>query len=849
MITKLKQFSKTYLFKLIMISFLTMIGIYLIPIISSGYAGFDNSDGMLQYRAYMKSFFNALDNNSFDTFNMHMLHGTSIFALEYYVPLDIFTLILYILHFIIDFNYAFAFVRLLMIFSGTITFYLMSKKVFKLTDKTSFLLSLLWIISGSVSVFINYYAYCALYFYVPVAMYLFDLAHNKHKYISVGFFTMVLMLYNFYLGYVIIMVTIFVTVTLNFMRRDSTTTFKTQCKKELKQLCFDAIPILLGVLSASFIILPTVLYLLNYTSTSRVGKYYSVWHFIHLIARMFVPTFESAFTISKYDQYINCQMSLYITVFGCLSLINLFISDKENRKRYLHLLGVLLVMLIAPFIAYFFTASKAVYGRWYFLFTLIELYYVGVNYENNYLNLDALERKVGNTHFKIKHLIAIIAVLIIITYFILLMFLGTDEYAKSMITISCIIALFAILGIIYLKNHRKIIMIIEGAGTLILMFSFSLFAIFPKTYIQSENILNKVSAIDSDYISRYNTDILVTDVKDDNSNSITTVYSSECNFFSSFWNHNANPYIQNYVTRKSTNNWNFSTINNTSIFNSTFLGYEYYILKSDKDYIIPDYLKLVKDENGLKYYLNIYYNGFGTVYYKTTNDISDSYMNNQFMLTDTCWLGDSNTIPKAYVSQLTDFNHILKKGETSVVIGVDDFDLNTYYQFYQSSTQIIVNYKDGSQKETLDSTLLITDDIESISFSLYKNTKYLSYTKCSKKEYEEQVDCLSNKIGINVEKNGNTFSTIYNKDRKEKAIIVLPVTYTDEFKCNEDFNIIKSNGSFIGIELPEDLIGEVSLSITFEPKGLKEGIVASIIFGTISICFITGRIIYIKKKD
>lgn len=840
---KIKKFCSSYFFKLLIISFIALLSIYFIPIIFNDFLGYDNSDGMVQYRVYIKSFFEAIDSHNLSFFNMNMLYGNSIFALEYYIPIDIFTLILYLLHFWIEFDYAFAFVRLLMIFTGTLTFFIMSKKVYNFSDKTSFFLSMFWIICGALSVYINYYVYCALYFYVPIAMYVFDLAHNKHKYIPLGVFTFILMLYNFYLGYMVIMVTIFITVTFNFMNRKDIT-LKQLFKKEFKQLAFDAIPVLLGVLSGAFLIIPTITYLLNNTSTDRTSTYYSIWHFIHLIARNFIPTFESFFSYVEQDRYINSQSSLFITIFGLLSMINLFLAHKEERKRYLCLIGVLLVMLGIPMFAWFFTASKSVYGRWYFLFALIELYYIGQNFEENNIELSSIKGKT-------KHIIALICSSLIISYMLIIAFNGKNATIRGMIIILGSCSLLILLGLLYIntKLYKKIFMTFEMLGALMLMFVCTLFSLYPKVYISAEKELYKVNAIENEYVNRYNIDAISSNLKINNSNSVTNVYSSEYSFFSSFWNNNANPFIQNYVTKKNNISWQFIAKNNTNIFTSTFLGTKYYVVNKDCDYIIPDYLRLVKEEDGLLYYENIYSNGFAIVYYDESKAVTNSYFENQFNLSKTCWINSKVTeLPQTYKADFTEFSHVLENTDSEIVIDIKDFDLNTYYQFYDTVYQIKANYKDGTSKICLDTTILITDDMESLEFDLCKVDKYLTYSKCNKEKYEQELDNLSNRIGLDVQQDGDNFSFVFDKEDKKKAIVVLPITYSDEFVC-DNYEIIRANGSFVGIVIPENTTGHLAIAVKFEPNGLKTGVAISSIFCVISLGTIISRIIYIKKKE
>lgn len=63
-----------------------------------------NSDDAVQYFVFEQSVFNSIKNGTFSFFDMNLGQGTSVFALEYYVPIDIFSLLKFLLSFIMPYN-------------------------------------------------------------------------------------------------------------------------------------------------------------------------------------------------------------------------------------------------------------------------------------------------------------------------------------------------------------------------------------------------------------------------------------------------------------------------------------------------------------------------------------------------------------------------------------------------------------------------------------------------------------------------------------------------------------------------------------------------------------------------
>ena len=107
----------------------------------------------------------------------------------------------------------------------------------------------------------------------------------------------------------------------------------------------------------------------------------------------------------------------------------------------------------------------------------------------------------------------------------------------------------------------------------------------------------------------------------------------------------------------------------------------------------------------------------------------------------------------------------------------------------------------------------------------------------SKDEFE-QIDATYNK---------DTFNITYDKEKEEECIIALPIAYTKDFKSN--YEVVSINGGFVGVIIPANETGEINVEIKFEATGEKTGRILSIIFGTISLAYVSYAITkQIKNK-
>lgn len=767
--TKLKSLMKNLWnktdFKLFAFVFASLLIIYIIPFILFQRPGVDFSDGTVQYRIYIKSFYDAIKSNNLSSFDMNNYYGTSWFSLAYYVPLDIFSLIMFLLSCFVEFNALYSFMRLFMLLCGVMMFYYMSKKTLNFTEKVSFYLSLLYMVGGALTIYNCYFTYIGMFFYIPLIFYTLDLSHKKkihHPLMITVFFAM---LFNFYLGYMMVVssvVAYFIIDAYRFV--PSKENLKNWLKKELIIYLKDGLFVLIGVLSSSFILVPSICYLLSIKMNSR-SFVFSFKMLLNLFINTFTPTEEGLSMAFLSENYISYQRSLYLTTIGFLFFLNFILVNKKDKKKNLITLLVLLALIIVPIFSFVFCGVLTNYGRWYFLIELVLLYMIGLNIENDSFNLSWFDNK--KKYFLPMIPFALTVVIILIIYLL-------GDALLNTLSFKVVFALLSITLVFYFLKFPKIRKKLFFVEILIaLFFSFRITLFGGSNYLQNEKeIISKIDSFDIENNDNslhrsfyYSMNYMPNSLR--NLNSSTKGFTNDSIMFSSFYNSNINQYRINYeeknITLKEENlNWYHRNTLESSIYSSSFFGYKYYIVAKTKDYDtkVPNEFKLIKEDNNHYYYKNPYETGFASVYYSSHNNFSNSPLLNTYTLSSSCYYENSK---KSY-NYSKDFNtyKLYKKdlAVTDMKFNDDDYLLysisNSYFKEgkrYYSPYGILLTEDENNHYSTyLDNSFVYSKEIKNVYFMIFKdlvsNCSYFyleeAYNEVPKNEIE-QIDVLYNK--------------------------------------------------------------------------------------------------------
>ena len=215
------------------------------------------SDDSLQYYPFMVDFIDSIKSGTFSLFNFKNYLGASFFSDTYYIPLDPFTLIIFLLSFIFRTEIAMSIVELLKLISGAIAISsFLAIRGYK--PKTVFLIGLLYFSSSGITCFSCFPCFTSLAFYLPFSL---IIGHYfiKGKWYFVPIYAMIVVFYNFYLAYTAFAFMCFSMIVLLILDRGN-------FFKGLLKLVIYVVLILLGLCMAMVVFLPSMDFILKSTS-------------------------------------------------------------------------------------------------------------------------------------------------------------------------------------------------------------------------------------------------------------------------------------------------------------------------------------------------------------------------------------------------------------------------------------------------------------------------------------------------------------------------------------------------------------------------------------------------------
>ena len=809
-------------------------------------------DDAVQYHIFTRNFIHSIKDGTFSLYNTNAYYGSSIFEFEYYVPLDIFTLITFLLDYIMPFDYAYSATTALKIVSGVAMTYLLFKKLgFK--EKTSFFVSWIYPITACIAFSYLFPCYVSMMFYIPLTIYLMIYEKDFNIKWRTMIMSFLLMLFNFYSGYMTVAIAMTFLLFADVIKTEKLN--KKFWKKEIVSLLKYVPFILIGVASSAFVLIPSILYLLNNSSTSRYATFIYSWqHIFVLFLNTISPTSSYSRTmVIGNEGYISYQTGLYFSVFGILSIISLLLaSNKENKKKYIGVLIVELVMIMVPLFSWIYSMSLAGYSRHFTLFSLVNLYLLGLNYERQGHELEI---------YKHKKLFIVVLTVPIVT---LMAELISSDKAR-ILDVSFTNVSFMIVWLLYFyasfktTSFKRLIFGLEFTIGLFLVFSPSL-----RYYDGSISAANKNDEIMNYIAEKY-------DIKpeerihyryDYNFNMVTSKTTTSGNLFSSFYFNEIDKYTNIYY--KETNRyirWSKNDTATLDLLRGSFENYKYFVIEDKyKDSYITSLLTLIGNEEGYAVYENPYYNN-AYIYYNQIEK-SKNYVDNVLNINDAVILNENvlNKISGHHINY-KDFNISSQNAEIENIDNLESphkFTLYTDELASLAGQKYFINIASVNDNEIE----VIYDDntVENIycnSFVTDKKIKgFVFYSQMIEENvniyavpYEEYLDLLNGYHSEGAAKYTyikNGFHIDVNK-ANDKAVVVLPFTYSDELYCEEGYRLVEANGGLIGVVLDEG-VTTASLNIKIKPVGLDTGIKISMILTPIFIVICSAGICLENKK-
>ncbi len=368
---------KTFKFiALLIFTVLFFIQAGIIAINNSFYNNF--SDDILQYYTIMIDFISSIKEGSLSLFNLNNYFGASIFSDIYYIPLDIFTFLTLGLSYIMPTEIAYSIMELFKVFLGVMTlayyFHLKNMK-----NRTIFWMSIFYFVSGGMVSYMAFPAFLSIMFYLPLGFIVIHYFFHKKRWI-VPLFAVLIVFYNFYLAYMLLAFISFGYIIEYFKYQ------KFNLFHFLKDGIIFLSLLILGVLMAGIILLPSITFILEETYRSQasfnswivnIGSYelelFQPEIYFRYLAKIFTEQRPVAFYGFENDYGLE-HISLYITIIGFVYMSYIFFMKDKISRVYKIAFLVFLIFMFFPIFSYVFSGTlDKPYTRWINLLPLFQV--------------------------------------------------------------------------------------------------------------------------------------------------------------------------------------------------------------------------------------------------------------------------------------------------------------------------------------------------------------------------------------------------------------------------------------------------------------------------------------------
>ena len=354
---------KTFKWLALLVS-VSLLCVFVGLIVISGNFYNNHSDDVLQYFLISQNYFLRLRAGDFSFFNLSNYFGASIFSDAYYVPVDIFTAITFLLAFVMDFNFAFGITELFKIFIGTMTFaYLLHLK--KSSNKAIFFAALVYMVSGMNVSLMAFPVFLSLIFYLPLA-YIVVLKFLDGKKYFLPLFAFQAILFNFYLAYTLLLFAGVFFIIEFLIRYLGNKGIKDFFKRGFIDGSNFIVLTLIGVMMGALMLLPSAHFILNNTYRMEMTHHFfqfPIEQYVRLIEKLFSPQIPVGF-FGLRNNYITEHLSLFMTMTGLIVCLSVFSLKDKVSNIYKVVLVLQLPMLTLPFISMAFSGADLPYTRW-----------------------------------------------------------------------------------------------------------------------------------------------------------------------------------------------------------------------------------------------------------------------------------------------------------------------------------------------------------------------------------------------------------------------------------------------------------------------------------------------------
>ncbi len=639
------------------ILFFIQIGIILIN--NSFYTNF--SDDILQYYTIMVDFIASIKDGSLSLFNLNNYFGASFFSDVYYIPLDIFTFITFILSYIMPTEIAYSITELFKIFIGVMALaYYFHLKGMK--NRTIFWMSVFYLVSGGMVSFMAFPVFLSMIFYLPLSLIVIHYFLKKKAWI-VPVFAMAIVFYDFYLAYMVLVFVAFAFLIEYFKQED----FK--FFRFIKDGLIFLGLLILGVLMGTVILLPSITFILEetYRSSSNfnswvinIGSYelklFQPAIYIRYLAKIVAEQKPIGFYGFENDYGLE-HISLYITVIGFVYMSYIFFMKDRIARVYKISFLIALIFMIFPLFSYLFSGTlDKPYTRWINLLPIIQV-----------MALAHVFDKFGFEKVKMKNLTFIISLLLIMVGFLLYYYitkLNIDTYyaAKDTLTADAVLigvsAIYLIVLLVFgwLKKYTVIKWFIWIEVIVAIGYIYSgPYAISDK--IDAFRTMHEINDflednLEKDEFYRVYVDMSRFNVEKTNFNRMTS-FATNTQIFHSWTDAETNAISK--MLFNSNEYQSKSKMNYFGYYINHFLGYKYLLVNSQDEFLFDEkYFSLVAEEGNYRLY---------EIKFSSSFRVFDTYFNSS----------DSDGI---YGNSLSDISTALVRQKAFLMAAIIDPDKN-----------------------------------------------------------------------------------------------------------------------------------------------------------------------------
>jgi hypothetical protein len=717
----------------------------------------------------MVDFVAQIKEGTLSSFNLNNYLGASYFSDVYYIPIDIFTAITFLLSYIVPTELAFSITELIKIWAGVMVFayymYLCGMK-----NRTIFWMAMFYFVSGGTVSFMAFPGFLSLTFYLPLGLVVIQWFFKGKKWI-VPLYVLALIFYDFYLGYTAIA---FVSILyiIEAIKRSNFKFFRFL----LDGMIFLGL-ILLGVLMSMVILYPSILFILE--ETYRPENTFNAWIvpigtynlklfqptiYIRMLAKIFVEQKPIGFYGFE-NHYGQEHMSLFITIVGIVYMNYIFFMRDKIARIYKALIFLGIIMMILPIFSFVFSGTTDVpYTRWINMLPIVQIMILAHVFD-----------KFGFEKIKMKWLtIPIVPMIALVGYlmYYYIVRLKTDVryVARDMMTADTVLmgvaALFMILILIvgWLKRYQwiKRFFWVEFIIAFVYIYS-GPFSIRNKidTFqeMASINEFLKTNLSKNEFYRVY-VDFERFDVEDINFNRMT-IFPTNTEIFHSWTDAETNEISQ--LLFSASEYQSKDRLDIQSIHINHFLGYKYILISAEKDYHLPSkYYTLHSENEKYKLYeivdaesFQVYESYMTYTHFKNMSEytrqkvlLMTALIDSERYSVEELNLSQEGTVPSTYYSSARSYKTINHSSATLVTrTGILDQSARTFLMFTAEQLNIGNGYLWTYIRSSTGTTNLSIADYGEVYVTLKDGTS----RSCEIMEDEKLAHKVKCELGQNLE--------------------------------------------------------------------------------------------------